>query len=253
MKINSIAWFIKRPQYIPQGLSIFFRRFYSKKENTRDFSEDWCRNNSVDTKEALHILYPSNHFTSFKEDQKDIYLTAAFKEKECKVEMGGPGDLDLLYNLTLNMKPKKVLETGVAYGWSSLSVLCALKINKKGELISTDMPYMHKNNEAYVGCVIPAELKSRWRLIREADITGLSKALKVFKKEIDLCHYDSDKSYLGRIWAYPRIWSKLKSKGVFVSDDIQDNIAFKEFSEKLGIKPIIIYSQNKYVGILVKP
>ena len=46
---------------------------------------------------------------------------------------------------------------------------------------------------------------------------------------LDLCHYDSDKSYYGRRWAYPKLWEALKTGGIFISDDIQDNWAFKEF------------------------
>mgnify|MGYP000232089255 CR=1 FL=1 len=72
-------------------------------------------------------------------------------------------------------------------------------------------------------------------------------------KQIDLCHYDSDKSYEGRMWAYPKLWEKLKSGGFFVSDDISDNIAFKEFSEKLNLIPTVIKVRNQYVGVLVKP
>jgi len=253
MKANSILWFLKRPQFIPQAFSIFFRKFYVKKENTREEAILWCEKKSLSSKEAFNVLFSEVIFLPFHQDQEHIYLKGKQAETNCNVKMGGAGDLDFLYNLTLQLKPLKVIETGVAYGWSSLSILSALKKNNKGLLISTDMPYMHKNNEAYVGCVIPEELRDKWRLIREADITGLNKALKEFNREIDFCHYDSDKSYLGRKWAYPILWDALVSSGFLISDDIQDNIAFKEFSEKVNVIPIIIYSQKKYVGILRKP
>ena len=67
-----------------------------------------------------------------------------------------------------------------------------------------------------------------------------------------LCHYDTDKSYWGRKWAYPKLWGSLKSGGVFISDDIQDNFAFKEFVEEKGVIFSVIESQGKYVGIFTK-
>ena len=34
-------------------------------------------------------------------------------------------------------------------------------------------------------------------------------------KKFDFCHYDSDKSYQGRMFAYNKIWKNLKKKGIF--------------------------------------
>ena len=110
------------------------------------------------------------------------------------------------------------------------------------------------NNEQFVGFIVPNELRALWKLYKLPD----RKALKIIFKEIDsidICHYDSDKSYRGRNWAYPLLWSKLRSGGIFISDDINDNMCFKEFSEALSLTPIIVYleSENKYIGLLEKP
>ena len=91
-----------------------------------------------------------------------------------------------------------------------------------------------------------------WNLQRLPDIKGIPLALKKMNHQIDLCHYDSDKSYTGRMWASPLLWKALKKGGIFIADDINDNIAFKEFSEQKNQKPIIVEHQNKYVGILIK-
>ena len=80
-------------------------------------------------------------------------------------------------------------------------------------------------------------------------------------KEIDLCHYDSDKTYKGRCWAYPILWKALRPGGYFISDDIEDNFAFREFVDKLGLEPIIVSSPEyrnddyyvKYAGVIKKP
>lgn len=77
--------------------------------------------------------------------------------------------------------------------------------------------------------------------------------------EIDLCHYDSDKSYEGRAWAYPLLWKHLRSGGLMISDDIGDNTAFRDFAAECEVEPVVILAAgsggagSRYVGILVKP
>lgn len=115
------------------------------------------------------------------------------------------------------------------------------------------MPYPNKNNDKYVGCVVPQKYRSNWKIINKADRDALPKALNVLK-EVDLCHYDSDKSYDGRMWAYPMLWKALRKGGIFISDDIADNVAFRDFANMLKMNPVIVkVGSEKYVGILLKP
>ena len=72
------------------------------------------------------------------------------------------------------------------------------------------------------------------------------------KDSVDLFHYDSDKSYTGRMWSSPLIWDALRKGGFFVADDINDNLAFKHFAEKVNRKPVIIEHQGKFVGVIKK-
>ena len=85
------------------------------------------------------------------------------------------------------------------------------------------------------------------------DMNGLLKAINMFgEKNIDFIHYDSDKSYYGRKWSQPLILNALKKDGIFVSDDINDNFAFKEFVEENTLDYFIIEYGGKYVGIIKK-
>ena len=73
----------------------------------------------------------------------------------------------------------------------------------------------------------------------------------------DLCHYDSDKSYVGRMWAYGLLWEALEPGGFFVSDDIGDNDAFRVFAGSVAAEPIVVEPGSydtgaKYVGVLRK-
>ena len=74
---------------------------------------------------------------------------------------------------------------------------------------------------------------------------------------IDLCHYDSDKTYVGRMWAYDLLWDALEPGGFFVSDDIGDNDVFRVFAKSVAAEPIVVESERydanvKYVGVLRK-
>ena len=127
----------------------------------------------------------------------------------------------------------------------------AIKFNKFGKLFSIDMPYPSLNNEKYVGCVIPDELKNEWNLLKMPDQIAIPSVLQKVSN-IDMCHYDSDKSYEGRKWAYPKLWESLNEKGIFISDDISDNRAFEDFVNQINKNPYIIQYNDQYLGIIIK-
>ena len=167
------------------------------------------------------------------------------------MRLGGGADIDLLYYLAEHFKVTNVIETGVAYGWSSLALLLSMQKRQESKLISTDMPYQKFGSEKYIGCVVPNHLKYLWQLILLPDRQSIPILIGKFST-IDMCHYDSDKSYTGRMWAYGRIWSLLKDGGVFVSDDISDNFAFRDFFQSKCYTLIIVRFSSKYIGIVIK-
>jgi predicted O-methyltransferase YrrM len=172
---------------------------------------------------------------------------------EVPVAMGGAANVDLLYDLVMSMRPERVLETGVALGWSSFAMLVALESLGRGELVSIDMPYPGMHNDAYVGIAVPAHLRSRWTLVRRPDRDVLKRTLRGCGP-IDLAHYDSDKSRPGREFAYPLLWNALRPGGILLSDDIADNAVFAEFAGRVGRDPIVIRKDvDNFLGILVKP
>ena len=251
-KIDSVIWFLKNPQYIPQIFQILKSKKNDHLENTRLESTNWCKQNCVGQEEALIRLFGKNPFNSLDVLYSEEIKKAQNIVADCPVNMGGEGAISFLYHIVNEVNPKTILETGVAYGWSSLAILLAIKDFDNALLISNDMPYIKMNNEDYVGCVVPENLKSKWQLQRLPDIKGIPLALKKFNNSIDLCHYDSDKSYTGRMWSSPILWKALKVGGLFISDDINDNLAFKHFCKSVDRKPIIIEHLGKYVGIIQK-
>lgn len=247
---KTFAAYLVRPQLYPELGRKIYKNIFDRQSAFRgkEKAEAWCRLNAVSQDEAiknlgfeayvpLNGLFP-NEFTN-----------AANAEQNCPVKMGGAGALDLIYYLAEYTKAQNILETGVAYGWSSLAALLSLQ-QRNGTLYSSDMPYLGKDNDRYVGCVVPESLKSRWKLFRFADKESLP---KIFSEQnaFELIHYDSDKSYNGRMWAYPLLWSKLSPGGVLMSDDIMDNAAFMDYCQANNHQPVIVEFDGKFAGFII--
>lgn len=250
-KVKTFFWYLARPNYYGQLGSLMKRRLLgSRIDDTRQTATAWCQKLAVSTKEALHSIMGGAPVQQIELEFADEYAAAKTREQNCPVKMGGPGDLNLLYNLCEHIQAKKVIETGVAYGWSSFSILLSIS-KREGILCSTDMPYPKMNNDAYVGVVVPEHLRKYWNLIRLPDDKGLKIALEK-TGTLDLCHYDSDKSYGGRMFGNGVLWNALRPGGIFISDDINDNMGFHDFCEKKNLTPIIVHIYGKFVGILIK-
>ena len=251
-KLKTLFWFLKNPTYISQIFQVLKRRNNATLENTTLEATAWCEHAAVSQEAALHALFAGKQIidisVNFLNEMKEAQLTA----DSTPVKMGGAGATSFLYNIVLHSGAKKIIETGVAYGWSSLAILLAIKDTEGAKLISNDMPYINMDNDDFVGCVVSESLNHKWELQRLPDVKGIPLALKKFNQEIDLCHYDSDKSYTGRTWASPLLWAALNPGGYFVSDDINDNLAFKHFCESMNRTPVIIKHMDKYVGVIIK-
>jgi hypothetical protein len=230
INLKSILWFLLRPW----AYRDFFQKVYlaiKKRVSKPVTSGKWCESQTITLNE--------------------FFLRIADGYTYVNVDLPGtPKDPTavLLYNLAEYLQATRVIETGVANGGSTSGLLKSLK-NRNGKLISTDIP--SPDEWVQTGSLVPEELKKYWQLIRKPDRIALPKVLKEMP-QIDLCHYDSDKSYNGRMFAYPLLWNALRKGGIFVSDDIVDNNGFKDFCETLGIEPLVVRFGDRYVGLIVK-
>lgn len=251
-KLKTLFWFIRNPRYLSNLKQLAARRKNQELEDTRDESTAWCEKIAISQEAAMEQLVGSSELIEVGTAFPQRFAQAKTAADSCPHPMGGEGASSLLYTLTKKSDAKTVLETGVAFGWSSLAFLSALEENK-GKLISNDMPYVKMGNEDFVGCVVPDDLRQYWDLQRLPDIKGIPLALQKFSNSVDIVHYDSDKSYTGRQWSSPLLWDAVNPGGYLISDDINDNIAFKHFCDQIEKTPIVIKHLDKYVGVLVKP
>ena len=251
-KLLLILWFLLRPKYY---LHFFFKvkeKLLSNHDTIQNYRKayDWAAANAIPYVDALKKLDLKGSAVGL---DKDTIIKSKKLESQSLIKMGGAGHIHLIHDSVKLLKAEKVLETGVAYGWSSLAILKALSIINRGHLYSVDMPYPRKKNEKDVGIVVPNYLKKNWTLIREPDRPGIIKALKKIDGQLDLCHYDSDKSWSGRNYAFPILWKSLRSGGLFISDDIQDNLYFFEFINKKSLEFAVVKFEGKFVGLIRKP
>jgi predicted O-methyltransferase YrrM len=249
--LKKTYWYIIRPPYYRTFIHKINDKFDKRNRKT---TTSWCEAQALSTDDALEHITGKPFHPSFSTEYAPLLKEAQERVDACPARMGGGGDLELLYQLCEQIRARTVLETGVAYGWSSLAILCSLA-KRGGTLLSTDLPYPTLHAEDYVGCAIPDSLKIHWILKRGSDRSLLKKLIS--SGPFDLCHYDSDKSYRGRMWTYPLLWKALKPGGIFLSDDIGDNSAFKNFCEAHNLNPVVIgfkqSTNTKYIGYLKKP
>lgn len=264
MKIKNYVHFIIDFKLWPHLVRITIRKikqifnqnsldYEIKIKRSRETSTRWCQENSIDINDLKIKLGIKKDTQTFEKKFKNEILKAKERVKESPFKMGGAGNLNLIYLLLDHLNAKKVIETGVAYGWSSLTTLIYLNnvTDSDAHLWSIDMPYVGINNKKWVGCAVDEKYKTNWTLFQMADRDGIPKAIKA-AGSFDFAHYDSDKTLEGRNFGYGILWEKLKKGGILLSDDINDNEGFKIFSENLNKSPIIVEDKGKYQGLLIK-
>ena len=253
-KVATAAWFLRRPAFWSQASELARRKFRRPMDSREcvQAATKWAEERAVSIPAALEKVGLGRKH-DVPELDKSLLSEAERRAKHAAVQMGGAGDLQLIYAAVRLCGARAALETGVAYGWSSLAILAALAENGGGRLSSVDMPYPKMNNEQFVGIVVPENLRANWTLIRLPDRNGLKRAIADQGGSIDFAHYDSDKSYYGRDFAYPLIWAALAPGGVFISDDIEDNLRFAEFVAEKNVSFAVTECSGKFVGICRKP
>ena len=168
------------------------------------------------------------------------------------IDLGGGGAIDLLYFFTRLVQPRRILETGVAAGWSSFAFLLAIERNGTGVLLSSDLPYFRiANPERYIGILVPEKYRSdNWQLEMKGDQFNLPKLLDISKK-LELVHYDSDKRKASRIAFLNTIEKFIADDAIVIMDDIQNNLAFRDFVVDSKLTYTVVKSEEKFVGVIL--
>ena len=194
----------------------------------------------------------------------DVFREAHARVDACPLDEfggvvnGGAANVDLLYSLARALGARTVVETGVAFGWSTLALLLAIGDREGAHVFSTDLPHCFnapqrrwRDGDEWVGAAAPHTLRERWTLYPMADREGLPRALRA-AGPVDLAHYDSDKSLENCAFGYTTLWDSLREGGALVAAEVDRNLAFRRFAEEVGGSPVIVEGDGNCSGILFK-
>jgi predicted O-methyltransferase YrrM len=160
--------------------------------------------------------------------------------------------LNLVGALVTLMRPNVVVETGVALGFSTATILTAMRSNGHGHLYSIDLPHVQYGHERETGGAVPAEIRDRWTL-RLGPSQKLLPRLLGEVAPIDLFIHDANHAYSAQLREYRCAWPYLRPGGVLVSDDV-GNPAFVEFAAEVDARPYLVpvSRMDSAVGLIRK-
>jgi hypothetical protein len=143
---------------------------------------------------------------------------------------GDAGFVRALWCLTHHLKPRNVVETGVAHGFTSRFILEALDRSAAGYLSSIDLPPIEREWRTQVGVAVGGRFADRWSYIEGSSRLRLPKLL-AHLGQIDLFVHDSLHSERNVRFEMDRAWAVLKPGGALVVDDVDANWGFRSFTQ----------------------
>jgi predicted O-methyltransferase YrrM len=155
---------------------------------------------------------------------------------------GGKNLFLLLCTYIRVVKPKVVVETGVANGVSTNGIMNAIKLNQN-DCILHSFDILPQAKEAYKGDGL-----WEFHLLRKPYKKNLLKTVDNFG-EVDLWLHDSNHSYLWQNMEYELALSKLGNRGILISDDIDASLAWSQNSKTCFNTSYILNDYRKFIGI----
>jgi len=158
------------------------------------------------------------------------------------------GDGRVLFGCVRALKPRRVIETGIAAGVSTAFVIAALLENGVGELVSIELPdddaahtRRHSDGSKFdwpargAGWAVPPDLRDRigdrHSFVFEDVRTALPRLLPELAP-IDMFIHDDLHTPSHMLWEYSLVWPFLAPGGAVISDDV--NWGWVEFARRHG-------------------
>lgn len=155
--------------------------------------------------------------------------------------------LRLLGGLVRALRPSRVVETGVADGNSTRTILRTLASNGVGRLTSFDV-------FPDVGSAVDSDLRERWDLVI---LPRVGRRRQLVEKvaslgPVDLFLHDSDHSYSWQTFEYKLAFQSLRPGGLLVSDDIDASFAFIDFVVRTNSEAFACVGASKVMGVILR-
>jgi Methyltransferase domain len=176
---------------------------------------------------------------------------------------GDAGFVRAVWSLTRHLRAERIVETGVAHGFTSRFILEALRSNGAGHLWSIDLPPLDPALRRQVGIAVTDDLSDRWTYVRGSSRRHLP-ALLAQLEQIDLFIHDSLHTERNVRFELDLAWKKLRPGGALVIDDIDANWGFHSFNETFSGHPHFVceaepispdnrrFNQKGLFGIVLK-
>lgn len=219
--------------------------------NDADYSNFLCKSLGVTGAEL------AAYAQDFLADKK---FYEAFSPKLLELEtMPDAGDLRLNslvpYLAVRALKPKVVVETGVAAGKSSALFLLGLAHNGFGRLISIDLPNdgtvmqdgaQTTTQNRPTGWLVPEYLRDNWELVLEDSKTALQPMLAGGGTAVDIFMHDSLHTYEHVTFEFTAALSAMKQGGLLMCDNIEEGQAGQAFSDFLHANHMTGYAYRNF-------
>ena len=130
-KLLSIISYAIKPSMFFVMIAKFYRRFFDEKATIKqDEYIEWLDSKGVNFSEWSNEL-SNDLYEEALEFADYLYRKAQTDLVKNPYDMGGGGLVHVIYFITRYFKPSIIVETGVASGFSSESILRAMNLNNK--------------------------------------------------------------------------------------------------------------------------
>jgi predicted O-methyltransferase YrrM len=190
---------------------------------------------------------------SYRAASRETWLPAADPSDPLSVWNAREELLRVVGTIVRLTRPAVMVETGVALGFTTATVLHAMTEMEQGHLYSVDLPALQYDPDDPVGRAVPSSLRARWTL-ELGDSRKKLEPLCARIEPVDIFLHDALHTYSSQLREYRTVWPFMRSGGLLVSDDV-NNPAFVEFAREVGARPHLIAgsSRDDLVGLLRKP
>ncbi|QLH09709.1 class I SAM-dependent methyltransferase [Candidatus Nitrosotenuis sp. DW1] len=260
--VNFLAYVITNPKAGRQILDAKYQSRQDSKHRVFNYAEKKTQLDDV-----IKVLFPQSqhaiedfskntaevqsHIGSFFDKLKNETYPSKKKPYPLEYTLDNKSGL-FLYILCKIIRPEKIVETGVAYGLSSMYILQALFENKKGTLYSIDSVFTPWQSKEMIGSAIPSHLRKNWKLILGSSSEKLKETLSALGP-LDIFFHDSLHTYKNMTFEFDTAWPFIIKNGFLISDDISGNNAFHDFYSKIDMEPFVLPQNEKsFLGILKK-
>lgn len=247
--LNVARFLAKDPSRLKILLKKVAKRLSGETDHGSAGNNAWIEANSVPASEIAEALDQKLWKEALKFGD-EFQALAKRVLSDIPHDLGGGSHHIFLYWLTRYSKPRAIVETGVAAGWSSRAFLAAIAKNGSGRLYSSDLPYFRlPRPERFIGILVEEDLRSGWSLLIDSDEVNLPRILAE-TEVVDLLHYDSDKMASGREFAVRLVSDKLSPRGTIIMDDIWNDDWFRTYVTANDLSNCVIDGRYGVIGEL---